>query len=63
MVRPMSADEAMTIVADVLVTYRARLRRDVGVALDHVVAIAQKLCDKGRWDFCGEALQGGVACS
>ena len=40
-----------------------RLGRDLGVALGDVVAVAEKFCDKGRRDFYGEALQGGVACS
>ena len=40
-----------------------RLGRDLGVALGDVVAIAEKFCDKGRWDFYGQALQRGVACS
>jgi hypothetical protein len=37
-----------------------RLCCDLGVALDDVIAVAQQLCHKGRWDFCGEALQRGV---
>ena len=40
-----------------------RLGRDLGVAVGDVVAIAEKFCDKGRWDFYGQALRRGVACS
>ena len=40
---------------------RPRLGCDLGVVLGDVVAVAEKFCDKGRWDFYGEALQRGVA--